>query len=512
MSATRRVPGTTASAWLKRLKRAARLGVFVLIVLLAFSAAVWWYFDIKWGRDLKAEMAALKDEGIPVRLEDIMPRPVPEEQNAATLYQKVFRVRFTRLKIDDVSFSRSVYASGMAGLSPDELGILKQYVQAPESGDFAQCRRLLRRPQVQAALDIFERASRRAECIFPVRWQDSYLIVFPHLRKAQSAAEIVAAWALLLASEERTEEALDWCKTGLRMCRHFASEPSPVAQHRTYKMWRVISGVLSRIVCDWDVPPTEAGRLGEPLRALDTVQKAACPATLRQAIPSMGVCYEDLHQRPASAYDIVGALAPWSFGQDEGPLLVGQIAARIYCSRLARPLHKLDHLRFLRWMHAMVSLSKLPHRESAAAHQSLDEELITAGGLPRWIPMFLTVRLPMPFTIMIASSQAGSYVDLTSKRDIMSAEIGLWRVALALKAHKHEHGSYPAYLGTLQSSLQEPLPEDPFSGDRFRYRRQGEGFTVYSLGPDLTDNGGSEEIESGAGLDTRGDIIRTCTK
>jgi len=297
---------------LRRLKRAMRLGAFGLIILLAFSAAPWLYFDIKWGRDLKAEIAALKDKAIPLRLEDITRNPVPDEQNAATLYQKVFQVRFARLDPRDGWDFRSLAPPGMAGLSQDELGILRRYVQAPQNADVTKCRELLRRPEVQEALDIFERASRRPQCIFPVRWQDgldmAFGSAFPHLKKAQSAAVIVAAWALLLASEQRIDEALDWCETGLRMCTHFASEPSAPARKQSHRMLLVVGAALTRLLCERDVSPAEARRFDERFRRLDAVQRAACTATIRQSIAILGGYYEDLHERPASAYPLVHAI------------------------------------------------------------------------------------------------------------------------------------------------------------------------------------------------------------
>jgi len=160
----------------------------------------------------------------------------------------------------------------------------------------------------------------------------------------------------------------------------------------------------------------------------------------------------------------------------------------------------------------MIDLSKLPYRETAAAYQSLDEEMNAADLGPSWIPTFLAVRLPMPFSIMLATLMCPSYVNLTLTRDVTSAEIALWRVALALKAHKYEHGSYPSDLYSLQSSLQELLPEDPFSGKRFVYQRQAEGFKLHSIGPDLADNGGNQEIMVLKLLDRRGDIILTCAE
>ena len=57
-------------------------------------------------------------------------------------------------------------------------------------------------------------------------------------------------------------------------------------------------------------------------------------------------------------------------------------------------------------------------------------------------------------------------------------------------------------------------PDDPFSGKEFVYRRQGAGFRLYSLGPDLKDNKGQPILfgkdrktppESESGWD--GDIV-----
>jgi len=164
-------------------------------------------------------------------------------------------------------------------------------------------------------------------------------------------------------------------------------------------------------------------------------------------------------------------------------------------------------------MHTMIDLSKLPYRETAAAHQSLAEEMNGASLGPSWIPNGLQLVFPVAMFMRPANLMCESYLDLTTpQRDVTSAEIGLQRVALALKAHKYEHGSYPPDLDSLQSRLRELLPKDPFSGHRFRYRRQGKGFTVYSIGPDLADNGGNQEIKVVKLLDRRGDIILTCAE
>jgi hypothetical protein len=77
-----------------------------------------------------------------------------------------------------------------------------------------------------------------------------------------------------------------------------------------------------------------------------------------------------------------------------------------------------------------------------------------------------------------------------------SATRRLMRLGLALFRHQLEHGEFP----------EDPLPEfallpDPFTGEAFRYRRTAEGFILYSVGPNLLDEGGETSKRPGSGPD-----------
>ncbi len=63
--------------------------------------------------------------------------------------------------------------------------------------------------------------------------------------------------------------------------------------------------------------------------------------------------------------------------------------------------------------------------------------------------------------------------------------------ALALRAWKLERGEYPESLVDLTPEYLDAVPVDPFGyGEAMRYRRSGDGYTLYSVGPDGIDNGG----------------------
>ena len=64
------------------------------------------------------------------------------------------------------------------------------------------------------------------------------------------------------------------------------------------------------------------------------------------------------------------------------------------------------------------------------------------------------------------------------------------RAGLACRIFKGRTGQYPETLDVLVGSLLSHVPIDPFTGDPLVYRREGDGFVVYSLGSNLRDNGG----------------------
>ncbi|HOM73005.1 MAG TPA: hypothetical protein PLP86_12240, partial [Armatimonadota bacterium] len=64
-------------------------------------------------------------------------------------------------------------------------------------------------------------------------------------------------------------------------------------------------------------------------------------------------------------------------------------------------------------------------------------------------------------------------------------------VQFALQAYKMEHGQYPETLNELAPNYLIKIPNDPFTVKRpLQYRKTGDKYILYSIGPDLTDDGG----------------------
>ncbi len=72
--------------------------------------------------------------------------------------------------------------------------------------------------------------------------------------------------------------------------------------------------------------------------------------------------------------------------------------------------------------------------------------------------------------------------------DRVYADLTLTRVAVALAVYRSEHGEYPPSLDDLQPHIIDKVPTDLFHDAPLQYRRTGNGFLLYSTGPDGQDD------------------------
>ena len=62
-----------------------------------------------------------------------------------------------------------------------------------------------------------------------------------------------------------------------------------------------------------------------------------------------------------------------------------------------------------------------------------------------------------------------------------------------MAAYRAGQGDYPARLEELAPRILKKLPQDPFTGAAFCYRRQPNGYLLYSVGWNGKDDGGRDK-------------------
>jgi hypothetical protein len=77
--------------------------------------------------------------------------------------------------------------------------------------------------------------------------------------------------------------------------------------------------------------------------------------------------------------------------------------------------------------------------------------------------------------------------------DRQEQEFDLSKIAVVLELLRAENGSYPQRLDELRPTYLRAEPNDRYSGAPLIYRREGDGYVLYSVGPNGRDDGGVSE-------------------
>ena len=99
--------------------------------------------------------------------------------------------------------------------------------------------------------------------------------------------------------------------------------------------------------------------------------------------------------------------------------------------------------------------------------------------------------------LLMANIYATDSFSMLSFFDIAESYVNVARQLYALKQYRQAQGQYPDQLQQLVPDELKALPRDPYSGEPFRYKKDNEGFVIYSVGPNGVDDGGMISIKSG---------------
>jgi hypothetical protein len=106
---------------------------------------------------------------------------------------------------------------------------------------------------------------------------------------------------------------------------------------------------------------------------------------------------------------------------------------------------------------------------------------------------------------------------ITGKSDVCSARahftrpeavLALIKTEVALRRYKGDNGAYPDRLSQLCPKYLKSVPVDPFANSKpLHYRKTGKTFLLYSLGPDMQDDGGKSGTKKWPGYSNGTDIV-----
>jgi hypothetical protein len=329
-----------------------------------------------------------------------------------------------------------------------------------------------------AALALLEKAAALPQCRWPRNWAtaEPWNMLSPYYSQLRQGANLLAAKMRVEARAGAPDDALRTCGLALALPRTLQDEPTQIGPLVANSLLAIaLEGGLRDALGLTQPPPPAAGPVAPappaPLPPLPSTP--ACQAlftqlgqvqlgdSLHRALPgdrAEGLdVFRWILQHPEEMKDIVG-------GQQ----------ARAYAGPQGKQVLALDEVMFLQLMADTIKAADQPWAQGRAAFTALEAR---HTALPRYCAI----------TTVLMSE----YSSVVQKRDRTRAQLARAQIALALIACHNQTGQWPATLDEVRKLVGWDLPLDPFSGKDFIYRQEGAGWILYSLGPDLKDDGGA---------------------
>lgn len=415
---------------------------------------------------VRRELAPLEAAGFPTRMEQVTPAAIPEEDNAAPLYNAAFKALKeqprSEFEGDDVGGISSTNLFGQLGQAA--VAILKAPDDAEAANNFEN---LVRDPRVAEFLSGIKRASALPGYRQEIDYTKGPEIRLPHLDdNYMTASHILAALALQQMRKGDTDAAWRTIEMSFRFANALRDQPFIISQLVRLSQQMIAINAMKDLA-EVSAPPDEVSQRIQKQLSLYDGEKSMALALNGERI-LMG---EWAFSRPRPDLSKwVSILSGLSNEDQKTPYFLKALALFPYSSRWSAALFgplvmPWDYALYLKTMHAM--LAEPFSNETVTEDQSF-EKLPAYGVLTRLIVSNLS-----------GCRSRALYGDGASM-------VGL----LGLKAidYKKEHGAFPRDLQEL--GAQDLV--DLCTGKPLVYRPEPNGFLLYSVGPDLTDDGGRE--------------------
>lgn len=422
------------------------VGVFVVILFITHTVMV----SATWKR-LEAELAYLKSKGEPLTLRELVGPKIPDAENGAVIYEQAFQM----MKLPQMQN----HVEAITAFDPATTDAQEWVKISPSLA------------KVQPIFVIAANAQERSKCQFGVDWDAGAAAVFPHYADLRNLVRLLAVDVVAKARAGKSEEAINSLKLAYRLNRSIENDP-------------ILIGLLVQIVMI---------RIANNATRSCTEQANFSENSAKMLYDELGKI--DLPRGLVRAMQGERALGIWCFnniGPQGGMMGSGFDPTKYVSSYPLRPLFNLDRATYLRLMRLQVEQSRLSCLE-------MKRRGITPVLDPN-VPKYAVVsRILFPV-----------FTRARFTTDSAIAEIAIARVWLAICAYKDRFGSYPDSMKELRSKLGWKLPVDPYSGKDLVYARTQDGFTIYSLGPNMKDDGGIEMPSDTSDPNVAGDIVWEC--
>lgn len=434
-------------------RRSSTLGFAVKIVvgILVVVAAVYMLLEAELQRALKARLDRLHALGVPKTWAELAPPLIPDQDNAALLYQRAF---------DQPKMSRN-----------DAMLVLEFLRRSPaeRKAQLPQMQAILAKSRVR--LELVRQAASRPRCRFPADWGSSpyetgldWPPASPWIAMRQEA-RVLEADALVAAQVGETERAVNSCRAGIRMSRHAGEHPTTIGFLVGTAIEAITLKTLARVLQEADFGAGQCKVLFDELEGPDL--GTSFRNVLRTDTYETLWAFDLAEKEPGRAREIV--VSCW---EASNPGRAADVLAALYLSRAGRLVRLREEIAYADLVEHLFAIAAKPPAQGV-------RECVAASGRMEKLPSYYLITDALGYEFPIARA----YYRAVGHRSAL-------QVALALEAYHTRRGAYPDSLAALRDYPGWELPNDLYSGKPFVYRGEGDGYLLYSWGDDLDDDGG----------------------
>ena len=449
----RRTEGVTAAASWPAVRLAAGCAVALTLYLITM-----WNMDT----NIRLKLSSVRLESGAMAVAAAPPRP-PDQGNAALLYEKAFSLM---KQTNEGEKWKDVYDRKS---SKWDSGFGKRDYDAkdPELREFLKAH--------QATLAMLRRAAALQGCYFERDYaRPSIDLPMPEMARLRESARLLAADARCKAADGQVRAALENVAAMQSVSRHVAAEPIVISYLVSVAIDSLALDTLEGILIT--TQPSAADLAALPMDETTSFQRA-----LRRSLvgeEAFGL----------SAFSMLSLDTPTR-------TLYWELGIRSECEKYAAaifgPLWRVymlpsDLEGYRNYMKELRDIIPLGFQAAQGRLKRFeDEHRIRRAGI------LSALTLPALSRVFVSCARA-------------EAKHRLGQLAVALAAYRAKAGQFPAKLESLVPEYLAEVPLDPYDDKPLRLCSHPAGVMLYSIGEDLTDDGGNTEFTKETG---KGDIV-----
>jgi hypothetical protein len=310
-------------------------------------------------------------------------------------------------------------------------------------------------------------------------------VLLPGIQTNREVARSLPVRAMWHLGEGRPLEAWEDLLAVHRLARLLAQDGRTLVE-------QLVAIAISGVACDRTVTLLHHGKL-TPEQARQVQRDLAALGPFRGMAASIGQCERlmgiDAVLHIASRKAPVAALT--GGGGDELPSHLISVISIDWNHVLREMNRRYDKLE------AAARLATWEDR--SAAMEQLDQEFGQisadfADSPARWLAALVSREQRSQLVSDVAAALLLPAISAACEaEDRGNMKLSLVQLAAALALHRAEQGAYPEKLESLVPGVLPQLPTEMFHSKPFIYYRDGEGYLLYSAGPNGVDDGGNNE-------------------